>query len=68
MKNNLTEIVSLNEDGILKKRTILIKEVDGEAVVPLTQFIELLQEKHSLEEKIKFLTSQILNKESDQSE
>ena len=68
MKNNLTEIVSLNEDGILKKRTILIKEVDGEAVVPLTQFIELLQEKHSLEEKIKFLTSQSLNKESNQSE
>jgi len=41
----------------MKKRTILVKEVDGEAVVPLTQFIELLQEKNQIEDELNELKS-----------
>ena len=41
----------------MKKRTILVKEVDGEAVVPLTQFIELLQEKNQIEDELNKLKS-----------
>lgn len=49
----VTDIYSL--DKIMKKRTILVKEVDGEAVVPLTQFMELLQEKNQIEDELKEL-------------
>lgn len=41
----------------MKKRTILVKEVDGEAVVPLTQFMELLQEKNQIEDELNKLKS-----------
>ena len=41
----------------MKKRTILVKEVDGEAVVPLTQFMELLQEKNQIEDELNELKS-----------
>jgi hypothetical protein len=41
----------------MKKRTILVKEVDGEAVVPLTQFIELLEEKNQIEDELNELKS-----------
>jgi hypothetical protein len=44
-------------DKTMKKRTILVKEVDGEAVVPLTQFIELLQEKNQIEDELNKLKS-----------
>jgi hypothetical protein len=44
-------------DKTMKKRTILVKEVDGEAVVPLTQFIELLQEKNQIEDELNELKS-----------
>ena len=41
----------------MKKRTIFVKEVDGEAVVPLTQFMELLQEKNQIEDELNKLKS-----------